>query len=387
MPGPNSTASSKGSCVKEATSPAGRIIFSLYTDLVPKTADNFRALCTGEKGIGNSGKPLSYAGSKFHRVIKGFMCQGGDFTAGNGTGGESIYGEKFADEAFTVNHDRPFLLSMANAGKDTNGSQFFITVAQTPHLDGKHVVFGEVVKGKSIVRKMEYHPTTATDVPTKPIVIAACGVLSPDDPSLKESASLDGDNYEDYPQDDEHASNDHEYAYTAANTVKAIGNALLTGKNEDGSKAGEPNPSAALEKYLKSLRYLDQHPSLPDDAAPQQRDEFDELRAVLLINSALATLRTQPPDPTLAVHQTTRAYLLAVKVEHKAKALYRRALAKVALKDDDGAKSDLLEASNLLEVEDPLNLKAAISTELAKIAQREKGLKEKEKKAYKKLFA
>ena len=155
----------------------------------------------------------------------------------------------------------------------------------------------------------------------------------------------------------------------------------------------------------ESLRYLDQHPSLPDDAAPQQRDEFDELRAVLLINSALAALRTQPPDPTLAVHQTTRAYLLAVKVEHKgglcpsawssthslrtttAKALYRRALAKVALKDDDGAKSDLLEASNLLEVEDPLNLKAAISTELAKIAQREKGLKEKEKKAYKKLFA
>ncbi|KAF8452598.1 cyclophilin-like domain-containing protein [Boletus edulis BED1] len=367
--------------------PIGRIIFSLYADLVPKTAENFRALCTGEMGTGNSGKPLHYAGSRFHRVIKGFMCQAGDFTAGNGTGGESIYGEKFADEAFPVNHNRPFLLSMANAGKDTNGSQFFITVAETPHLDGKHVIFGEVIKGKSIVRKIEHHPTTSGDVPTEPIVIAACGVLSPDDPSLNESASLDGDNYEEYPEDDPRAPDDHEYAYAAANTIKTTGNALLTGKNEDGSKAGEPNPSAALEKYLKSLRYLDQHPSLPDDAPPSRKDEFDELRTVLLNNSALAALRSQPPDPTLAVHQTTRSSLLAVKIEHKAKALYRRALAKVALKDDGGARSDLLEANGLLATEDPLNLKAAISTELTKITQREKELKEKEKRAYKKLFA
>ncbi|KAI9567755.1 peptidyl-prolyl cis-trans isomerase [Boletus coccyginus] len=385
--------------------PVGRIIFSLYADLVPKTTENFRALCTGEKGIGNSGKPLSYAGSKFHRVIKGFMCQGGDFTAGNGTGGESIYGEKFADEAFPVNHDKPFLLSMANAGKDTNGSQFFITVAQTHHLDGKHVVFGEVIKGKSIVRRIEHHPTSE-DVPTTPIVIAACGVLSSDDPSLKESASPDGDTYEDYPEDDPRAPDDHEYAYTAANSIKSIGNALLTGKNEDGSKAGDPNPTAALEKYLsmssyplrldhdpltwrplESLRYLDEHHALPDDAPPQRKDDFDELRTVLLINSALAALRAQPPDPTLAVHQTTRAHLLAVKIEHKAKALYRRALAKVALKDDDGARDDLSEASSLLATEDPLNLKTAISTELAKITQREKEKKEKEKKAYKKLFA
>jgi len=151
--------------------------------------------------------------------------------------------------------------------------------------------------------------------------------------------------------------------------------------------ADAPNPSAALEKYLKSLRYLDQHPSLPDDVPPQRKEEFDELRTVLLNNSALAALRAQPSDPTLAVHQTTRAYLLAVKVEHKAKALYRRALAKSALKDNDGAKSDLLEASNLVATEDPLNLKGTISSELAKIVQREKELKEKEKKAYKKLFA
>jgi peptidylprolyl isomerase len=157
--------------------PAGRIVFELFADSTPKTAENFRALCTGEKGTGQSGKALHFKGSSFHRIIPDFMCQGGDFTRGNGTGGESIYGAKFADENFAKKHTEPGILSMANAGPNTNGSQFFICTVSTPWLDGKHVVFGKVTEGLDVVKKMEA-VGSRSGTTSKPVKIADSGELS-----------------------------------------------------------------------------------------------------------------------------------------------------------------------------------------------------------------
>lgn len=172
----------------------GRVVVELFSDVCPKTCENFRCLCTGEKGLGKATqKPLHYKGCLFHRIVKDFMIQGGDFSEGNGRGGESIYGGFFEDESFAVKHNKQYLLSMANRGKDTNGSQFFITTKPSPHLDGVHVVFGHVISGEEVVQTMENQKTDPNSRPYAEVKVLNCGELIPKSKAKKNEKKKEKD--------------------------------------------------------------------------------------------------------------------------------------------------------------------------------------------------
>lgn len=351
--------------------PKGRVVFKLYDDIVPKTTENFRQLCTGEKGVSpTSGKPLTYKDSIFHRVIKDFMCQGGDFTHGTGIGGESIYGEKFEDENFEKLHDRPFLLSMANAGPNTNGSQFFITTVPTPHLNGKHVVFGEVIQGKSIVRQMERCEKDSGDKPLKEWKITDCGQL-PKDYQLTGFGSDDGtgDVYEEVLQDNDNIDvKNPQSVFDAISKLKDIGTKLL--------KEGKLEKS--LEKYSKASGYIDDY--FPDDLSEADLLQRNKLKISCNLNAALVALKLKQGKTAI---RTANAALETDDLDDKSKVkgLYRKASGYLLAKDEELAQKYFEEALSL-EPND-----AAIKKGLQDVKTRLKERKEKQKKSMAKFFS
>uniref|UniRef100_T1J3X8 peptidylprolyl isomerase n=1 Tax=Strigamia maritima TaxID=126957 RepID=T1J3X8_STRMM len=284
----------------------GRIVIELFTNIVPKTAENFRALCTGERGKSEKGKNLHYKGCTFHKLIPQMMVQGGDFIGNDGTGGESIYGKQFNDENFLINHDDG-VVSMANSGPHTNGSQFFITTISCPHLDGSHVVFGRVVRGLGVLELIQKIPTEK-DKPLKKLVISNCGELTrennfgliPNDGTI--------DVYPDYPQD-------ADINFTIATEVVNVIQNIKTSGNEYYEKHNTLN---AVKKYEKALRLL----SDDDDAASK-----------LKLNDYSATAR----NCTEVLHLNQR----------NIKALYRRGQAHLYLNNYNYSLCDLQHALRL----------------------------------------
>lgn len=376
---------------------ANRIVLELYKDKVPKTAENFRSLCTNSSGkTTSSGIPLSFHNSIFHRVIPKFMIQGGDFTRADGTGGESIYGDKFEDEDLTGKHDRPFLLSMANAGPNTNGSQFFITTVPTPHLDGKHVVFGRVLEGKNVVRRIENVETSSGDRPVNEVKIVACGQLDPESDDVKSRSygieeDATGDRYQDFPEDqDDKLESDVQATFQIASDLKAIANTLFS----------QASYALALEKYLKALRYLQLHPVLPDSTPAPLTSQWNALKISIQLNASLAALKLNPAQSKLAIAQTSAVIQSltsrkpswdhdsshpsqdSIKAKADlAKAYFRRALGYAAAKDDERAEADLRKAADLMPAD------AGVKKELANLRKRKDAKLKAQRAAYSKMFS
>lgn len=336
-----------------------RVIFELFDDITPKTCKNFRELCLGNGGktVDGTSILMTYKGCSFHRIIKDFMNQGGDFTNHNGTGGVSIYGEKFEDENFDVPCDKPGLLAMANAGPGTNGSQFFITAVPCPHLTGRHVVFGKTVRGMNVVRKMNHVTTGANDKPIDPVVIADCGVLDALPPIVP---AADGDTDPDYPEDAESPLNDSALI-EAGDRIRQLGNNHF--KNGDCLEA--------IAKYEKAARYLSGVNKTSANAA--------------IVNEKLVACYSNTSMSYLKLSKWNDARYAAEKAlsvdPTNAKALFRRGTAYLQSGDTDAAIADFKRCAEL----DPTNAECA--AKLSEAVNLDKAQRAKVAAGYKKMFS
>ncbi|KAK9056684.1 hypothetical protein SSX86_024046 [Deinandra increscens subsp. villosa] len=343
----------------------GRIVVELFSDIVPKTAENFRALCSGEKGVGPiTGAPLHYKGVRFHRLIKSSKIEGGDISTRDGTGGESIYGSTFDDENFEIKHERKGMLSMVNSGPNTNGSQFLITTTRTPNLDGKYVVFGKVVKGMGTVKSIEHVATDDNDRPVLDVVIENCGEIKDGEDDGVGNFFKDGDGYPDWPADLDNGSSQLLWWLEAVDSIKASGNEAF--KKQD--------YKMALRKYKKAVRYLDvcwEKEGIDDDTSIS----MGKKKAQMFTNSAACKLQLGDADGALIdIDFALR------DGENNAKAWFRQGQAYMALNEVDNAIDSFKKAKEL-EPNDA-GIKRELKAARKKVADR----LEKEKAAYSKYF-
>ncbi|XP_011629445.2 LOW QUALITY PROTEIN: peptidyl-prolyl cis-trans isomerase D, partial [Pogonomyrmex barbatus] len=345
----------------------GRIVIELYKDVVPRTAENFRALCTGEKGAGTKAEKLHYKGSVFHKVVSQFMIQGGDIVNFDGTGGESIYGPYFDDENFTLKHNCPGLLSMVNEGKsNTNSSQFIITVQPSIHLDNTNVVFGKVIKGMGAVLEIN-QVQTEKDIPSEKISIVDCGELKRNGSWGLEENDGSEDIYTPWPEDWNYTNQvnklSHKFMEEVIRKIKDSGNEYFA----------KQNFVDAGRKYKKALRYyswMNQQENMPDTFYASLID----LKLVLLLNLA-------------AVHIKQKKYRQAIDLcdevlqmdNTNGKAFFRRAQAYIHLNEYKLGLKDLLQAFDLC----PDN--KAILQEIKKVKQMENSYLKFEKITYRKM--
>ncbi|KAL1506044.1 hypothetical protein ABEB36_005479 [Hypothenemus hampei] len=303
----------------------GRVIIQLYTDKVPKSAENFRCLCTGEKGIGQKGKPLHYKGSVIHKVIPWCMVQGGDIINGDGTGGESIYGEYFVSENLKLNHNDEGIVGLANNGPNKNSSQFYITsVNFCGQLNGQNVVIGKVVKGLDIVKYMATVPRE-NDVPQESITIEDCGEIKPGDPWNIEENDGTTDIYPPWPNDWD-AEPDYQLTNKALQDLSNSGNFFYY----------KENYLKAESKYHKILRYINWY---EEKTNTKKQNPFSQFKCNAILNLSAVQLKINKPEKALK-----NCNEVLIKFPNNVKALYRRGCAKVALKEYDGAIRDLKQA-------------------------------------------